>query len=396
MFHRTIHATLAVWFLSATAALAQDSRVIVIFHDTPDESAVTTHGGKVELRSDRSRMIAARIAPNKVSKISEDENVASVIEDREARIPVESEAKPSNPGGGGPPPSPPPGQVTPWGIDRIDAPAAWGTSVGTGVRIAVVDTGINSDHSDLKTSGGSSRVFLGPNFSNPAKNSKDDNGHGTHCAGSAGASDNSIGVVGVAPNCTLIAVKVLDKQGNGWVSNIIAGIDWAADNADIISLSLGTTSNVSALEDSVDAAVAAGVLVVAAGGNEGQIGNPPLYPGAYASVIAVAATNSSDGVPSFSTKGSYIDIAAPGVSVLSTWKDGGYATLSGTSMATPHVAGAAALLIGSGVTDVAAIRAALLGTADDINAATLPGVDIAIGNGLLDVEEAVTGSSSAP
>src|SRR5690349_7454160 len=286
---RTTFQTLSALVLCATAAMAQETRVIVIFHDTPDESAVTKRGGKVELRSDRSRMLAARIAPNKVSDISEAENVASVIEDREARIPVESEAKPCNPGcGGGGSPSPPPAQVTPWGIDRIDAPAAWGTSTGTGVTIAIVDTGINTDHQDLKTAGGSSRVVLGPNFSNPAKNSKDDNGHGTHCAGISGASDNSIGVVGVAPNCSLIAVKVLDKQGNGWISNIIAGIDWAADNAQIISLSLGSTSNVPALEDSVDAAVAAGVLVVAAGGNEGQIGNPPLYPGAYASVVAVA------------------------------------------------------------------------------------------------------------
>jgi len=396
MFHRTIHATLAVWFLSATAALAQDTRVIVIFHDAPDEAVVTKRGGKVELRSDRSRMLAARVAPNKVSDIAGDENVATVVEDREARIPVEAAGKPSSPGGGGAPPPPPPAQETPWGIDRIDAPAAWGTSVGTGVRIAVVDTGINNAHADLAGSDGSSRVVLGPNYSNPAKTSKDDNGHGTHCAGIAGASNNSIGVVGVAPDCTLIAVKVLDKQGSGWISSIISGIDWAADNAEIISMSLGTTSHVQALQDSVDAAVAAGVLVAAAGGNEGQVGNPPLYPGAYASVMAVAATNSSDGVPSFSTKGSYIDIAAPGVAVTSTWKDGGYATLNGTSMATPHVAGAAALLYAAGVTSVSAIRAALESTADDINSATLPGKDNAIGNGLLDVEEAVTGSSSAP
>ena len=390
--------TVAFLILGATAALAQDTRVIVIFHDTPDEAVVTKRGGKVELRSDRSRMVAARIAPNKVSDISEDENVATVIEDREAKIPVFSEGKPSNPGngGGGAPPPPPPAQETPWGIDRIDAPAAWVTTVGTGVRIAIVDTGINNAHEDLTDSDGASRVVLGPNFVTAGKSSKDDNGHGTHCAGIAGATDNSIGVVGVAPNCTLVAVKVLNKSGSGWLSGIIAGVDWAADNADIISMSLGTTSDVQALHDSVDAAVAGGVLVVAAGGNEGQQGNPPLYPGAYSSVVAVAATNSSDGVPSFSTKGSYIDIAAPGVDVTSTWKDGGYATLSGTSMATPHVAGAAALLYATGVTGVAAIRAALEGTADDINSATLPGKDNAIGNGLLDVEEAVTGSSSAP
>lgn len=388
--------TVAVLLLSATAAWAQETRVIVIFHDTPNEDAITGRGGKVELRSDRSRMIAARIAPNKLSDLSGDEDVATVVEDREARIPVEAEAKPSNPGGGGSPAPSQPAQSTPWGIDRIDAPAAWGTTVGTGVRIAIVDTGIRNDHQDLRNAGGSSRVVLGPNFSNPAKTSVDDNGHGTHCAGIAGAGNNSIGVVGVAPDCTLIAVKVLDKQGSGWLSNIIAGVDWAAGNSDVISMSLGSTSNVQALHDSVDAAVASGVPVIAAGGNEGDIGSPPLYPAAYSSVVAVAATNSSDGVPVWSTRGSYLDIAAPGVSVLSTWKDGGYRTLNGTSMATPHVAGAAALLIGSGVTTVAGIRTALESTADDINSATLPGFDNVIGNGLLDVEEAVTGTSSAP
>ena len=386
MSHRLSLSTLGILVLSATAAWAQDTRVIVIFHDTPDEGVITGRGGKVELRSNRSRMIAARIAPNKVSDISADENVASVVEDSEARIPVETQAKPS--GAGGPPPPPPAAQSTPWGIARVDAPDAWAVTTGAGVKIAIVDTGIKSDHADLQ-----GRVILGPNFVNAAKNSSDDNGHGTHCAGTAAAGDNQIGVVGVAPNATLVAVKVLDKQGNGWVSGIVSGIDWAADNSDVISMSLGTLSNVQALHDAVDAAAAQGVLVVAAGGNEGQIGSPALYPAAYSSVLAVAATDSSDNVPSFSTRGSYIDIAAPGVGVTSTWKDGGYKTLNGTSMATPHVSGAVALLIASGVTDVDDIRAALTSTADDINGG---GVDNVIGNGLLDVEEAVTGTSSAP
>ncbi|HEY3225799.1 MAG TPA: S8 family serine peptidase [Planctomycetota bacterium] len=396
MSSRRIVMGVAALLISASAAMAQETRVIVIFHDTPDEGVVTKRGGTVELRSDRSRMVAAHVAPNKVAEIAAEEGVASVVEDCEARIPVGAEARPDGVGNGGGGGAPQPAEVTPWGIDRIDAPAAWLTTVGAGVRIAIVDTGIKSDHEDFKDAGGSSRVVLGPNFVNAAKTSKDDNGHGTHCAGIAGASDNAIGVIGVAPGCTLVAVKVLDRQGSGWLSAVIAGIDWAADNAEIISMSLGTTSNISAMEDSVNAAVGQGVVVVAAGGNEGQVGNPPLYPAAYASVIAVAATDSSDAVAAFSTRGSYIDIAAPGVSIFSTWKDGYYATLSGTSMATPHVAGAAALLRASGLTAVADIRAALLSTADDVNSATLPGVDSAIGNGLLDVEEAVTGGETLP
>ena len=391
MSSRRILVSLAVLFLSATAALAQETRVIVTFHDVPDEGVITNRGGRVALRSDRSRMIAAHLPAHKAAEVAAEESVASVVEDSEARIPVGANAKPG--GGGG---SQQPTQATPWGIDRVDAPAAWATTTGSGARVAIVDTGIKNDHADFRNAGGSSRIVLGPNFSNPSKSSTDDNGHGTHCAGIAGASDNAIGVVGVSPTCTLIAVKVLDRRGSGWLSAIIAGIDWAADNADVISLSLGTTSNVQALADAVNSAVTQGVVVVAAGGNEGEIGNPPLYPGAYASVIAVAATNISDGVPAFSTRGTYIDIAAPGVSILSTWKDGLYATISGTSMATPHVAGAAALLISSGVTSVSAIRARLESTADDVNSASLPGPDPAIGNGLLDVEEAVTGIQTLP
>jgi subtilisin family serine protease len=392
--NRTIVSTLAVWLLSASAALAQETRVVVIFHDTPDETVITDKGGSVELRSDRSRLLAARIAPNKVSDLAAEEGVASVSEDREGRIPAEPKGKPSNAGGGTP--APPPPQTTPWGIARIDAEAAWATSVGTGVRVAIVDTGIKNDHGDLRDASGASRVVLGPNFVNPMKSSADDNGHGTHCAGIAGAGNNAIGVVGVAPDCTLVAVKVLDKNGRGWSSGIIAGIDWAAGNADVISMSLGFMVDPAGLQDSIDTAVAGGVPVVVSGGNEGDSGNPPSWPAVYASVIAVAATDVNDGVAFWSTKASYIDIAAPGVSVYSTWKDGGYRTLSGTSMACPHVTGAAALLIGKGVTAVADIRAALLTKADDINSATLPGFDNEIGNGLLDVEESVTNTSSAP
>jgi len=395
MNHRRVALSLSILILSASAALAQETRVIVVFHDSTDEAVITGRGGSVEAKSERSRMVAAKVAPNKVAEIAAEEGVASVVEDQEARIPAGAAGKPggnSSPGSG---PSQP-AEVTPWGISRVDAPDAWGTTTGTGIRIAIVDTGIKADHEDFKNAGGTSRVILGPTYITGTKTSKDDNGHGTHCAGIAGASDNSIGVVGVAPTCTLIAVKVLNKNGSGWMSDIILGIDWAADNADVISISLGTTSDIQAVEDAVDAAVAQNVVVVCAGGNEGDIGSPPLYPGAYGNSIAVAATDSSDGVPFWSTKGSYIDIAGPGVSIFSTWKDGNYATLSGTSMATPHVSGAAALLRASGLSTVAAVRAALLSTADDVNSASLPGVDNAIGSGLLDVQQAVTGVQSAP
>ncbi len=234
------------------------------------------------------------------------------------------------------PPPPPPAQVIAWGIARVLAPEAWPWSRGTGVRLAIVDTGIDLDHPDLQAN-----IKGGVNAINPRKSADDDNGHGTHVAGIAGALDNAIGVVGVAPQVSLYAVKVLSRSGSGFLSDVIEGLQWCVGQGiQVVNMSLGTSSDVQSFHDAVAAVHAAGIVQVAAAGNSG-IGSAD-YPAAYPEVFSVSATDSYDNLASWSSWGK-VDLAAPGVNILSTYKGGGYATMSGTSMATPHVAGVAAL-----------------------------------------------------
>ena len=162
-------------------------------------------------------------------------------------------------------------------------------------------------------------------------------------AGIIGATkDNGVGVTGIAPDATLVPVKVLDDSGSGWNSDVASAIVWAADaDIDVLNLSLGGPSD-PALKTAVEYALAKGSTVVAAAGNSRQEGNAANYPAAYPGVVAVAATAFNDTSGSFSNTGSYVSVAAPGVSVLST-VNGGYAAWSGTSMATPYVAGIVAL-----------------------------------------------------
>jgi len=235
-----------------------------------------------------------------------------------------------------------PPQSIPTGITRINGPI----SGSVNVDVAVIDTGIDPSHPDLN-------VVSGVNFAK-GKSWSDGNGHGTHVAGTIAAKNNDIGVVGVAPDARLYAVKVLDKRGSGFMSDVIAGVNWVAVNADTIdvaNMSLGGSVS-STLNAAVENAVSAGVVfVVAAGNNSGDacLKSPASAPNA----ITVSALDDRDGVSnddpfaSFSNYGNCVDMIAPGVYILSTWKDGGYNTISGTSMASPHVAGAAALYLAS-------------------------------------------------
>lgn len=256
-------------------------------------------------------------------------------------------------------PPPQPGQVLPTGIDRIDAELNQ-ASGPFDIGVAVLDTGIDMDHPDLNFAGGITfiRTKSGPD---------DDNGHGTHVAGIIAAKDNDIGVVGVIPGASLYAVKVLDKTGAGTWSGVIAGIDWVTANADakkikVVNMSLGGSGSDtdSSLRQAINASVSKGITYVVAAGNDAADAKNTV-PAAYDSVITVSAIVDTDGkaggigpytsygpddtFASFSNYGEDVDIAAPGVNILSTWKGGGYKTISGTSMATPHVAGTAALYI---------------------------------------------------
>lgn len=293
-----------------------------------------------------------------------------------------------------PGPAPQPSETLSWGVNRIDADLAWSSSTGAGVNVAIIDTGISKTHPDLTIAGGVNYVVKKGSIDPTGYD--DDNGHGSHVAGIVAAADNDIGVIGVAPSASLYAVKVLNSRGSGYMSDVIDGIYWAVNNSmKVINMSLGCDCPSTSLEDAVNAADAAGIVVVAAAGNSGTAdgsGDTMIYPAKYSAVIAVAATDSSDQRASWSSTGPGVDIAAPGVSIKSTWKGVGYNTISGTSMASPHVAGAAALLVATGLNNVNT-RAKLVGTADDLGAS---GSDTWFGNGLVDAQEAVTGVQTLP
>lgn len=281
-------------------------------------------------------------------------------------------------------------QTLPWGIDRVDAELVWpsGNNANT-IKVGVIDTGISLSHPDLKNN-----IKGQYNAIRPWRSAEDDNGHGSHVAGIIGALNNTSGVVGVGPEIDLYAIKVLGASGSGYLSDIIEGIDWAIGRGlQVINMSLGTGSNIESFHDAVIRAYNAGIVVVAAAGNSG---GAVIYPAAYPEAIAVSATDSNNAIASFSSRGPEVDISAPGVSIYSTYKGKGYATLSGTSMATPHVAGGAALVLSTapGVYDVDGdslwdpdeVKQKLQDSALDLG---VGGYDTLFGWGLLNVYTAV-------
>lgn len=274
---------------------------------------------------------------------------AFVEEDFEVNLlgkPVDDSGKPS--GGGC---TTQPAQSTPWGINRVNAPSAHAITKGAGVLVCVVDTGIQKNHPDLPV-GITGENFVQKGATVDPNAWGDDNSHGTHVSGTIAALDNSIGVIGVAPQANLRAAKVLNSRGSGYTSWVADGIlSCVANGADVINMSLGSSGDSSVLHDAVIAANNAGLIVVAAAGNES---GAVSYPGAYTEAKAISAINSSDQFASFSNFGPQVDFAAPGVSVLSTTKGSCYATYSGTSMATPHAAGVFALAVSVGRSAIAA------------------------------------------
>ncbi|MDP9430731.1 MAG: S8 family serine peptidase [Actinomycetota bacterium] len=309
------------------------------------------HGAQVDhVYRHTLRGYAARMSDGAVDRIARDPRVASVQRDRVVTASA---------------------QTVPTGIYRIDADTS-STSAGSGngsvdVDVAVIDTGIDTTHPDLNLAGGKNCVKGG-------KNTYDDgNGHGSHVAGTIGAKDDGIGVVGVAPGARLWAVRVLDNRGSGSWSSIICGVDWVTGREDIevANMSLGgdgsepvdgvsgDCSTGDALHDAICTSVTgpAGIRYAVAAGNSSEDA-AGFVPAAYDEVITVSALADADGESSgtggspkcradeddtfanFSNHGADVDLIAPGVCILSTWKDGGYHTISGTSMASPHVAGA--------------------------------------------------------
>lgn len=230
-----------------------------------------------------------------------------------------------------------------WGIFKIQAAgastSAWNTAKSDpAVKIAILDSGIDQNHEDL-----AGKVVDNKNCTDSSM-VDDLYGHGTHVAGiAAAATNNSLGVAGVGYNASLVNVKVLGDDGSGYYSWIASCLVWAADNgAKVVNMSLGGSFNSKTLEAAVNYAWDKGVVLAAAAGNSGS--SSRLYPAYYQNVIAVAATDQNDKKASWSSFGSWVDVAAPGVGIYSTWKGNSYKNASGTSMATPHVAGLAALV----------------------------------------------------
>lgn len=260
------------------------------------------------------------------------------------------------------------GTEIPWGVARVAAPDVWGDSTGAGVKVGIVDSGIQKDHPDLLVAGGYLALTNPPYHRKSRDEWNDDNGHGTHVAGTV-AAFGAIG--GVAPEAALYAVKVLDKNGSGSFSSVIAGIEWCiANGMQVVNMSLGASSGNDSLHDAIQAADAAGLILVASAGNSGPGDNTIGYPAAYPETIAVAASDSNNTIASWSSRGGAkgaIDLAAPGVGIKSTWIDSGYRTISGTSMAAPHVAGVAALVIAHyGKPSPEEMWALLTSTAEDL------------------------------
>lgn len=229
-----------------------------------------------------------------------------------------------------------------WNITAFNLLEEWKCTRGEGVKIAVLDSGCQLDHPDIVNN-----LLPGENFVEEGQPPNDELGHGTHCVGTICAEDNDFGIVGVAPHCQVIPVKVLDKYGNGTLEDVAKGVRWAADHgADIITMSLGSPVPLQQVRKSIKYAIKKGVVVFCAAGNAGNTENV-FYPGRYPETITIGSIDENMERAAYSNTGENLDFMAPGTKILSTVPPNWYAEMSGTSMATPWVAGVAALYLSS-------------------------------------------------
>jgi len=281
-----------------------------------------------------------------------------------------------------------------WALGKIQMPLAWDLARGQGAVIAVLDTGVDVNHPELQ-----GRLLPGFSFTDDTTNVADNCGHGTHVTGIIAANtDNGVGIAGVAPEAQILPVKVMERYQvgvscYGSYSDFAAGLVYAADHgARVVNMSFGGTTNSTTLANAIAYAANRGVLLVGAAGNNNS--STLFYPAAYTQVIAVAGTDGADARYASSNYGDWVDIAAPAVGVYSLYSNSSYTYMSGTSMAAPHVAAVAGLLLSQNpaYTD-ADLRALLQNNADDLGA---PGFDPYFGWGRLNAYRALTNSSAAP
>lgn len=388
--------------VASPAAASNEKRVFVHPDDGQSQAidAVRDHGGAVLITYDNFDFIAGRVPVDNLDDLHGDGRVAKVEDDGRVHAIHHKEGHDGGPpgdGGGGDDDGcgDHPSEDPSWGWDRIDADLV-DEATGSGVDIAILDTGIDTEHCDLDVHGGYNATGRGSSFD-------DKNGHGSHCAGISSALNNSIGVAGVAYDANLWAVKVLDNSGSGYWTWVVNGVDWCMTNdKELLSMSFGASSMPDAAKQAMADAFDAGHLLVAAAGNDGNdedgsceednVGQPARHP----DVVAVSAMDSDDSIASYSSVGAEVELMAPGTDIRSTYKGDSYATLSGTSMACPHVTGVAGLVwevYGSDgpSSDNATIRDVLADSAEPVLGSCEDG------NGLVDagaaVDEAVARTS---
>ncbi len=313
--------------LSAMIAASPSEKVsvIILFHEKPapaDISAIRSDGASVKYQYEIINAVAAQVPAQAADRIARRPFVRLVEPDYEVKLVLDKSAR------------------------QIRADEVWSVGVtGRNVDVAVIDTGIHDEHPDLAVE---------KEIDYTGEGTDDMHGHGTHVAGIIASRDSIY--MGIAHGSNLFNVKVLNKDGSGYGSDVIKGIEWAVDNgAEIISMSLGARvdpcDGTDALSQAVDKAVSRGVVAISAAGNSGPDPGTITSPGCSKNGIAIGAVDDNDNVPSWSSRGptgdgrAKPDIVAPGAGIISTWKDGTFRSLSGTSMSAPHVSGVAALLL---------------------------------------------------
>jgi len=351
----------------ATPASGGDKQPVLIgFNGEPNEKLVKQYGGEITSTFTLTNTIAANLPSKSIDPLAKNENIAYVELDGEVKVQE--------------------GESLPWGVDRIDAELVHPDYTGAGIKIALIDSGIDYNHPDLDDN-----YVRGYDFVNDDNDPMDDAGHGTMCAGVIVAERNDLGVIGVAPEASLYALKVLNENGGGFWSDVVAAIEWSIRHRmDIISMSLGGENSAFTVEMACERANEAGIVVIAAAGNSGNsegTGDNVLYPAKYSSVIAVSATDSNDQRWYKSSTGPAVELAAPGVDIETTYPGNSYRTGRGTSLSCPHVTGVAALVLSAEPTLTnTELREHLQNTAEDLGS---EGKDDWYGYGLVDAEEAV-------
>lgn len=228
-----------------------------------------------------------------------------------------------------------------WGVKLLGVPSLWRETKGEGIKVGVLDTGIALEHPDLK-----SAILEARDFTCSPSQAYDAQGHGTHVSGIIAARRNANGIVGVAPESKIIMAKVLNDEGSGTSSDIVAGIRWAVETgADILSMSLGSPEPDEEIHQALLLAISKGVFVITAAGNEGPELDTVGYPAGFPEMVAVGSIDRTKKLSSFSSRGRQVDIVAPGDQITSCYPPRSYAVLSGTSMATPFVSGVVALML---------------------------------------------------